>query len=63
VAKGEARQTYLVTRLKAFLHLRAVVPHVGQRGHYRFEKPYAEVDDFFTVEPGGMIHEMACFMD
>jgi hypothetical protein len=57
------------------------MPHVGQRGHYRFEKtkawrpnrgsrpglhgiyPDAEVDDFFAIEPGGMMHVMACSMD
>jgi hypothetical protein len=56
------------------------MPHVGQRGHYRFEKteawrpirgsrpglhgiyPDAEVDDFFAIEPGGMMHVMACSM-
>ena len=61
--------------------LGAVMPHVGQRGCHRFEKPEtwrpvpgfcpasrridpdAEVDDFFTVEPGGMIHTMACSSD
>jgi len=25
--------------------------------------PDAEVDDFFTVEPGGMMHVMACSSD
>jgi hypothetical protein len=57
------------------------MPHVGQRGHYRFEKTKAwrpnrgsrpglhgiysdaEVDDFFAIEPGGMMHVMACSMD
>jgi hypothetical protein len=57
------------------------MPHVGQCGHYRFEKteawrpirgsrsglrgiyPDAEIDDFFAVEPGGMIHAMACSLD
>jgi hypothetical protein len=57
------------------------MPHVGQRGHYRFEKteawrpihgscpglhgidPDAEVDDFFAVEPAGMMHVMACSTD
>jgi hypothetical protein len=56
-------------------------PHVGQRGHYRFEKteawrpirgscpglhgidPDAEVDDFFAIEPSGMMHVMACSTD
>jgi hypothetical protein len=59
----------------------AIMPHVGQRGHYRFEKteawwpirgsrpglhgiyPDAEVDDFFAIEPGGMMHVMACSVD
>jgi len=65
----------------ADFRLGTVVPHVGQRGHYRFEKPEAwrpirrccaalhgidsdaEVDDFFVIEPGGMIHAMACSTD
>jgi len=25
--------------------------------------PDAEVDDFFAIEPGGMMHVMACSMD
>ena len=65
----------------ADFRLCAIMPHVGQRGHYRFEKteawrpiqgscpglhgiyPDAEVDDFFAVEPGGMMHVMACSKD
>src|SRR5689334_2475441 len=65
----------------AYFRLCAIMPHVGQRGHYRFEKteawrptrgscpglhgiyPDAEVDDFFAIEPGGMMHVMACSVD
>src|SRR5271166_1243005 len=65
----------------ADFRLGAIMPHVGQCGHCRFEKtearrpirrsclglhgvyPDAEVDDFFAVEPGGMMHVMACSMD
>ena len=65
----------------ANFRLGAVVPHVGQRGCHRFEKPEAwrpirgirpsvrginadaEVNNLFAVEPGGMIHVMACSED
>jgi hypothetical protein len=65
----------------ADFRLCAIMTHVGQGGHYRFEKteawwpirgscpgsrgiyPDAEVDDFFAIEPGGMMHVMACSKD